>query len=617
MRLILITTFTFFDTLLLKSNINVSIEKDITMQVTRTVGCGLVTNDYLGKTIHLAGWVQKRRDHGGLIFIDLRDRSGIMQLVFSAEISEQALQEAHHLRSEFVIAVSGNVVERSVNTINKELATGHLELQVTSLTILNKAKGLPFSLDDAHIVDEELRLKYRYLDLRRSQMRKNFELRHKVVFGMREFFNEDNFYEIETPILTKNTPEGAREFVVPSRMHPGSFYSLPQSPQLYKQLLMASGMEKYFQIARCFRDEDLRADRQPEFTQLDVEMSFCDEQMVQDTIERMLAHIYKKLLGKDIALPIQRMKYDDAFAQYGSDKPDIRFELKIEDATTLFTSTELSFLRAVIDKGGKIGGLHIANAPFSHTELNRWVDRAQKAGAKGMLWIHFKDGNVESPVSKFLPKDFLEQARTIFPGVADGSVLFLVAGQYKHAWEVLGRLRLEVAKELSMIPHDEFKFLWVTEFPMFEYDEQEKRWNAMHHPFTSPMPGWESLPPQDVKARAYDIVLNGIELGGGSIRIHDRQVQQKVFDLLGLSEEAMKHKFGFLLEAQELGFPPHGGIALGIDRFIMLLTQSQSIRDVIAFPKTQRGFDLMMDAPTTIDEKLLREYGLRIMPQQK
>ena len=584
----------------------------------RTTGCGQVSAEHLGKTIDLCGWVNKRRDHGSLIFIDLRDRTGVMQLVFNPELAKKIHESAHHLRSEYVIAVTGKVVERAPGTTNKDLSTGKWELQVSDLKILNKAKNLPFSLIDADIVDEELRLKYRYLDLRRWQMRQNFAIRNDVTFAMREFLNKDDFYEIETPILTKNTPEGAREFLVPSRMHPGSFYALPQSPQLYKQLLMASGFEKYFQIARCFRDEDLRADRQPEFTQLDMEMSFVTEADVQTVVEKMLAFIWKKVFKKDLQIPFKRMSYDEAFADYGSDKPDLRFDVKIHDCSPLFKDTELKFIKAVLDKGGKIGGIHLRGTDFSRSDLDKWVEKAQKLGAKGLLWIRLKDdGTLESPVAKFLPKTFFEQLQKVFPTVAQGSVIFLVAGQYKPAWEILGRLRLAVAQELKLIPQDEFNFVWITDFPLLEYNEEGKRWSAMHHPFTAPQEGWEKLAPGDIKARSYDIILNGVELGGGSIRIHESEMQSKIFDLLGLSKEQVQNKFGFLLEAQELGFPPHGGIALGLDRFIMLLTKSQSIREVIAFPKTQRGYDQMMEAPTKVDDVQLKEYGLRFIPTKK
>ncbi|HEV2917512.1 MAG TPA: aspartate--tRNA ligase [Candidatus Babeliales bacterium] len=584
----------------------------------RSCGCGEVSKDYSGTEIVLAGWVHRRRDHGNLIFVDLRDRTGMMQLVFNPEYSAQAHTQAHSLRSEYVIAVTGTVIQRSAETVNLTMATGAYELNVHTLTVLNKAKNVPFMLDEADNVDEELRLTYRYLDLRRPEMYQKLALRSKLIFAMRSFLNKEHFLEIETPILTKNTPEGAREFLVPSRMHQGSFYALPQSPQLYKQLLMASGIERYFQVARCFRDEDLRADRQPEFTQLDLEMSFVQERDIQDIIERMIAQVLHQVLGIEISIPIEHMNYDTAFALYGSDKPDLRYDLPIGDCTRVFADTQLSFLRDVIAKEGKIGGICVPDHTFSHTELNRWVERAQKLGAKGLLWINCKsEQEIDSPVSKFLPADFYIRMQAIFPNFKPGSVLFLVAGPYKRTWEVLGRLRNALAETLQIIPKDELRFCWITDFPLFEYNEETGHWDATHHPFTSPCDGWESQHPSQMKARAYDIVLNGIELGGGSIRIHNRQIQQKVFELLGLSTQEVQNKFGFLLEAQELGFPPHGGIALGLDRFVMLLTQSQSIREVIAFPKTQRGYDLMMQAPTPVQSEQLVDYGLRLLPMQK
>ena len=586
-------------------------------QFERTVPCGLVDHTFLGKTINLSGWVHRRRDHGNLIFIDLRDRTGIMQLVFNPDFSQEVHKKAHALRSEFVISVTGKVIERSGETVNKDLPTGRFEMQVTDLIVENKAKALPFSIDEADFcVDEELRLKYRYLDLRRPIMQHRFALRHDIAFAMREFLNQEKFYEIETPILTKVTPEGARSFLTPSRINPGSFYALSQSPQLYKQLLMAGGLEKYYQIARCFRDEDLRADRQPEFTQLDIEMSFINEHNIQDLIERLLAHLWKKVRNTELPLPLPRMTYQHAVHTYGSDKPDTRFGLHITEVTSLFESTELKFLRTVLDQGGKIGALHVHH-DFTRSEVDGWVPQAQKMGAKGFLWIRFKDGEIDSPVSKFLPADFLTQLKTLIPDANEKSVIFLVAGKYKEAWTTLGRLRVAMAASLNMIPYDKFNFLWVTDFPLLEYNEEAKRWDSTHHPFTSPQEGWESCNPGDIKARAYDVVLNGVELGGGSIRIHNREMQQKVFEFLGLSDEQVEQKFGFLLEALELGFPPHGGIALGLDRFVMLLTGADSIREVIAFPKTQRGHDPMMDAPTKVDDAQLKEYSLKFVPQKK
>lgn len=584
----------------------------------KTIGCGTVTKKHLAQEITLAGWVHRRRDHGGLIFIDLRDRSGLMQLVFNPETNKDSHALAHELRSEYVISVIGKVIRRTEQTINPSMPTGEFELVVSSLTILNAAKTLPFQLDTAHEVDEELRLTYRYLDLRRPEMLQNFSLRSKVMCAMRDFFNTEDFYEIETPILTKNTPEGAREFLVPSRMHKQYVYSLPQSPQLYKQLLMASGMEKYFQIARCFRDEDLRADRQPEFTQLDIEMSFIEEKDIQEIIERLIKYLFKKVLGKDITTPFARMTYDDAFKLYGSDKPDLRFHLPINDISSLFATTDLRFMKQVLDNNGKIGALHVQGQNFSHTELNKWVDRAQKIGARGLLWIRIKeDFIVDSPVSKFLPDNFVNQLKAQFPTLAVGDVFFIIAGEYKITWDLLGKLRLFIAKEINCIPSDEFNFLWITDFPLFEYDKKDKRFYAMHHPFTAPEKDWQNKKPEKLTSRAYDIVLNGVELGGGSIRIHDKKTQLQVFSWLNLPEKEVQEKFGFLLKAQEFGFPPHGGIALGIDRLIMLLTNSASIRDVIAFPKTQRGYDLMMNAPTPVQEEVMQDYGMRFIEKNK
>ena len=586
--------------------------------IERTALCGSINADTVGTKLCLAGWVNTRRDHGGLIFIDLRDRSGLMQLVFNPDFNQEAHALAHSLRPEYVIAICGTVVDRSTETINEELPTGKWELQVEQIEILNAAKTPPFNLDTADEVDEELRLKYRYLDLRRPVMQQNIAMRHKVIYLIREFLHQRGFFEIETPVLTKDTPEGAREFIVPSRLHHGHFYAMPQSPQLYKQLLMAGGMEKYFQIARCFRDEDLRADRQPEFTQLDLEASFTNEEQIQSLIEKLLAYIYQEVLELTIETPFPRMSYDEAIATYGSDKPDTRLGLHLHDATGLFQNTELSFLRTILDKGGKVGGLCVESYNFSRSELDGWVDKAQKLGAKGLLWIRVgQDGKLEAPVAKFLPDNFFELARGVFPEMKEGSTLFLVAGKQKAAWDILGRLRLALAETLGRKPEYKHNFLWVTDFPLVQYDDKEKRYAAMHHPFTSPQEGWKHDKPEEIKARAYDVVLNGVELGGGSIRIHQRTMQERMFEILGINEKDRQEKFGFLLEAQDLGFPPHGGIALGIDRLVMLLTGSDSIRDVIAFPKTQRGYDLMMNAPSIVEEKRLLEYGLRLTKPEK
>ena len=564
------------------------------------------------------GWVARRRDHVGLIFIDLRDRTGIMQVVFNPDFSKDAHKIGHDLRSEFVVSVAGKVIERSKETINEKMPTGKLELQAEKITILSVSKTLPFPLDESEKIDEELRLRYRYLDLRRPEMQQRLALRSMVLFAMREFFLGKGFFEIETPLLTKNTPEGAREFLVPSRLHHGSVYSLPQSPQLYKQLLMAGGIERYFQIARCFRDEDLRADRQPEFTQLDVEMSFVEEQDIRALIENMFADIFKKLFNVEVKLPLPIISYDQAFAAYGSDKPDLRFGLHIHDAGSLFEKTELKFLRSVLDKGQRIGALHVTGKKFTRSELDGWVNKAQDLGSKGLLYVRFtEDGAIDSPVAKFLPEDFFEQASKIFKDFTKEDTLFFVAGPYKTAWEVLGRLRLALAKELDLIKPNLINLCWIVDFPLFEWDEEAKRFNAIHHPFTQPEDGWESLKPEDMKAKAYDLVCNGTELGGGSIRIHNKETQEKIFNLLGLEEEEVKNKFGFLLEALEYGFPPLGGIALGLDRLMMILTNTSSIREVIAFPKTQRGHDPLMSAPSIVDQKALREYGLSKLPSKK
>lgn len=584
----------------------------------RTTFCGLIDESFVGKEIALAGWVNRRRDHGGLIFIDVRDRSGLMQLVFNPEFSQQTHKEAESLRSEYVIAVKGKVVNRAPGMVNPAMKTGAFEMQVTQLTIFNRSKTLPFQLDELTNVDEELRLKYRYLDLRAPEHQARFALRNKVTFIMREFLQEQGFYEFETPILTKNTPEGAREFIVPSRITKGSFYALPQSPQLYKQLLMAAGMERYFQIARCFRDEDLRADRQPEFTQLDIEMSFVKEGDIQHLIEQLLKTIWKKIFNVDLMTPFSRMTYDEAFSSYGSDKPDLRFQLKIQDCSSLFKNTEVKFLKSVLDAQGKIGCLVINDYQFSRSELDQWSEKAPKIGAKGLLWIRFKeDGSPDSPIAKLLPASFLDECKKLIPEITNKSTIFIIAGSYKPTWTSLGRLRLELAQALHIIPQNQFHFSWIVDFPLLEYNEETKSYDAMHHPFTSPQDGWQQLQPDQIKAKAYDVVLNGIELGGGSMRIFDADVQHKIFELIGLSQEQARSKFGFLLEAQEYGFPPHGGIALGLDRFIMLMCGAQSIRDVIAFPKTASGYDPMMDSPVAVSSEQLKDYGLCLLPKKE
>jgi aspartyl-tRNA synthetase len=579
----------------------------------RTVFCGQVTKELLGSSVSLNGWVHRRRDHGGVIFVDLRDRSGLVQLVFDPSVNAATAEAAHALRAEFVIAVQGNVVARSPEAVNDKLPTGHIEVHVTTLHILNKASALPFQIDDEGTISEELRLKYRYLDLRRQNMHNNLKLRHDVIFAMRNYFNGQGFYEIETPVLSKSTPGGARNFLVPSRSQPGTFYGLVESPQIYKQLLMVGGMERYFQIARCFRDEALRASRQPEFTQLDIEMAFIDEEAIQTVCEGLFKILWKQFLNIDLALPLKRYSFDDVFNRFGSDKPDMRFGLEIQDVTAVFKQLDLSFIKSVLSTGGKAGCVVVKDQSFSRTDMDRWSDRTTKElGAKGLLWFKWReDGSVESPITKFLPADFLNQLQTVVPSLTKDDALFVVIGDHEEAWTVLGQLRLALGKELRLIDNSAFELFWVTDFPMFEYDKDGKKWVARHHQFTSPQTGWENQELKDIKARAYDLVCNGEELGGGSIRIHSAEVQSKIFDLLGMTREKAEEKFKFLLDAQTVGYPPEGGVAFGIDRLIMILSGAEAIRDVIAFPKTQNGSCLMMSSPSTVEDAQLRELQIK------
>ncbi len=586
----------------------------------RSVYCGQVNKDLLNKEITLTGWVNKRRDLGNLIFIDLRDNTGIMQLVLNTKKSNELIEIAKDIRSEFVLAVKGTVLKRTPEAINKKISTGEFELIVNNLQVLSKAKALPFQIDESENVSEELRLKYRYLDLRRKRMHDLILLRHKVTFAIREFLNSKNFLEIETPILSKSTPEGARDFLVPSRLQPEKFYALPQSPQIYKQLLMASGMDKYFQIAKSFRDEDFRANRQPEFTQVDMEMSFVQEEDIINTIEDMIKFIFEKIYNTALKLPFPRYSYQEVFSKFGTDKPDCRFGLEIQDITKLFESTELKFLKSNIEAGGKVGAIFIKNQDFSRSEisnLEKFAKTILKVG--GLLSIKITDAQkTESNITKFLPTDFASELQKIIPDTKNPGTLFIISDKFKKAWEALGRLRLELGKKLNLINsketfnvQDEFNFLWVTDFPMFEWNEDEKRFYSTHHPFTAPKDSLETNDLENIKARAYDIVCNGEEMGGGSIRIHDSKTQAKVFEILGIDKKEAESKFGFLLEAQELGFPPHGGLALGLDRLIMLLGKTDSIRDVIAFPKTQSGVCPMMQTPSNVDEKQLKELGIK------
>lgn len=576
--------------------------------------CGDITEKLVGKTITLAGWIHRRRDLGGLIFIDLRDRSGIMQLIFNPKQNKSLAKQAHELRSEYVIGVTGIVVKRSSEAVNKSIATGRLELKIDDLEIFSISKTPPFQIEDQTNATEELRLKYRYLDLRRPQMQHLLKLRNDITFAIREQLNKQNFLEIETPLLSKSTPEGARDFLVPSRIKKGSFYALPQSPQIYKQLLMSSGLDKYFQIARCFRDEDFRANRQPEFTQIDMEMSFVNEQDIQQVCEKVMNSVWKKALNINLPSTFERITYKEAFSQFGSDKPDTRFELEIHDVTKLFEKTNVKFLQSIIEKGGNIGTLCVSEKEFSRSKLSE-LEKLTKEyfGASGLLWMKIdKDSNITSPISKHLPEDFLEQIQKIIPKAKPSSTLFFIADTFKKAWTALGRLRSELGKTLNLIDKSKFNFLWITDFPLFEWHEEDNRWYAVHHPFTAPQEGWEQQEAKDILSRAYDLVCNGEELGGGSIRIHNSETQTKVFELLGISKKQANEKFGFLLEAQEYGFPPHGGIAFGLDRLIMILGNTDSIRDVIAFPKTSTGSCLMTNSPSEVDKKQLSDLGLKI-----
>jgi aspartyl-tRNA synthetase len=584
----------------------------------RTLYCGQISGEYVGKEICLNGWVNRRRDLGGLIFVDLRDRSGIMQLVFDPTFDQSLMKEAGDLRNEYVIGVRGVVINRDPKSVNEKLPTGKFELKIKELIIYNRCAPLPFQLNEADDVSEELRLKYRYLDLRRPKMHDFIKLRHEVIFAIREYFHKLDFYEIETPILSKSTPEGARDYLVPCRTQPGTFYALPQSPQIYKQLLINAGMERYFQIARCFRDEALRANRQPEFAQLDLEMSFVDEKDVFGLCEGLVSLLWKRFLGCELSVPLKHYTYDEVFVRFGSDKPDMRFELEIKDLSSIFKDIQVGFLQTILQNKGKIGAICVKDKKFSRSELDSWVDLALKElGAKGLVWLRFKeDGSCDSSIAKFLPSDFINQLKAVFPDVTKNDTLFISAGDFEEAWTILGQLRLRIAQTLNLIKKDVWKMFWVTDFPMFEWNKEENRWEAKHHPFTSPQVGWEKQEIGDVRARAYDLVCNGEEIGGGSVRIHNPEVQQKVFDIIGITPEKAQEKFGFLLEAQTFGYPPDAGLAFGIERLIMTLARTDSIRDVFAFPKTQKGTCLMMQTPSVVDEKQLEELSIKIVAKK-
>lgn len=583
--------------------------------------CGTLAKADNEKEVVLCGWVAKRRDHGGLIFIDLRDRSGIVQVVVDPDHAGEDFAKAEAIRSEYVIKVHGVVRLRSEETINPNLATGEVEVVAKELEVLNSAKTPPFYIQDGIDVDENLRLKYRYLDLRRPEMQRNLMLRHKVTKLMRDYMDNHDFCEIETPMLTKSTPEGARDYLVPSRVNPGKFYALPQSPQIFKQLLMVAGMERYFQIVRCFRDEDLRADRQPEFTQLDIEMSFVDADDIMDMTEGLIRHVFKGALGVDLPEKFQRMTWDEAMDKYGSDKPDLRFGMELINMTEAVKGSEFKVFNDIIDKGGIVKAINVkGDAGIPRRELDGLVNFVAIYGAKGLAWMQIQpDGSVKSPIAKFFSEEYLSNILKTAEA-EPGDLLLFVADKPSVVAAALGALRIEMAKRRGLIDENKLAFTWVVDFPMFEYSEEEKRYVAMHHPFTSPRE--EDIPllatdPGKVYAKAYDMVLNGTEIGGGSIRIHRRDVQDAVFHAIGLSEEQAQEKFGFMMGAFEYGAPTHGGLAFGLDRLVMIMAKRDSIRDVIAFPKTQSASDLMCQAPNDVEEKQLRELHIRTVLVKK
>ena len=582
----------------------------------RSHRCTEVSNQNIGETVTVMGWVQKRRNLGSLIFIDLRDRSGILQLVFNEEsVGKEGYEKAERLRSEYVIAVTGKVEKRSA-AVNESLKTGDIEVIATDIRILSEAETPPFQIEENSQTKDEVRLKYRYLDLRRPDIQKNLMLRSKVAYLMRDFMAKEGFLEIETPMLCKSTPEGARDYLVPSRVHPGHFYALPQSPQLYKQLLMCSGYDRYFQIARCFRDEDLRADRQPEFTQADMELAFVDVEDVLDVNERLLKYIFKEAIGVDVTLPLPRMPWQEAMDRFGSDKPDPRFGMELCDVSKVVEGCGFSVFTGALENGGSVRGINAkGQAGMPRKKIDKLVEFAKGYGAKGLAYLAVnEDGTYKSSFAKFMTEDELKALVSAMQG-EPGDLLLFAADKNKIVWNVLGALRLELAKELDLLDPNQYNFLWVTEFPLLEWSDEENRFMAMHHPFTMPMEeDWDKIDsdPGSVRAKAYDIVLNGTELGGGSVRIHQDDIQEKMFEVLGFTKERAHEQFGFLLDAFKYGVPPHAGLAYGLDRLVMHMVHADSIRDVIAFPKVKDASCLMTQAPGIVDKKQLEELGLEV-----